>query len=56
MSLVFFSSSGDHDMIVPHINTLNWIRNLDIALDDDWRPWSVDGQIAGLVFYSCSYI
>ncbi|XP_022846117.1 serine carboxypeptidase-like 17 [Olea europaea var. sylvestris] len=34
-------------MIVPHINTLNWIRNLGIALDDDWRPWSVDGQIAG---------
>ncbi|XP_058069724.1 serine carboxypeptidase-like 1 [Magnolia sinica] len=39
--------SGDHDMSVPHIGTQAWIRSLNFSIVDDWRSWSVDGQIAG---------
>ncbi|XP_020554812.1 serine carboxypeptidase-like 18 [Sesamum indicum] len=39
--------SGDHDMEVPYMSTLKWIRNLNLTLDEDWRSWTVDGQVAG---------
>ncbi|GFP98168.1 serine carboxypeptidase-like 18 [Phtheirospermum japonicum] len=39
--------SGDHDMVVPYFNSLNWIRSFNLTLDDNWRPWKVNGQIAG---------
>ncbi|KAL0356911.1 UNVERIFIED_CONTAM: Serine carboxypeptidase-like 2 [Sesamum calycinum] len=39
--------SGDHDLILPYMSTLKWIRDLNLTLDEDWRPWIVDGQIAG---------
>ncbi|KAL0384303.1 UNVERIFIED_CONTAM: Serine carboxypeptidase-like 18 [Sesamum radiatum] len=39
--------SGDHDMIVPYMSTLNWVRDLNLTLDEDWRPWIVDSQVAG---------
>ncbi|XP_010046975.2 serine carboxypeptidase-like 17 [Eucalyptus grandis] len=39
--------SGDHDMSVTHIGTQNWIYSLNLTLYDVWRPWFVDGQIAG---------
>ncbi|KAL3843843.1 hypothetical protein ACJIZ3_001246 [Penstemon smallii] len=39
--------SGDHDMRVPYMNTLNWIRSLNLTIDDQWRPWTVNGQVAG---------
>ncbi|KAK1269287.1 Serine carboxypeptidase-like 2 [Acorus gramineus] len=42
-----FYESGDHDMIVPHISTQSWIKSLGFSIVDDWRPWSVDGQVAG---------
>ncbi|PIN26501.1 Serine carboxypeptidases (lysosomal cathepsin A) [Handroanthus impetiginosus] len=39
--------SGDHDMSIPYMSTLKWIRNLNLTVDEGWRPWYVDGQIAG---------
>lgn len=44
-----FLFSGDHDMIAPYIGTLKWIRMLNLTVVDNWRPWHVNGQVAGLV-------
>ncbi|XP_061363278.1 serine carboxypeptidase-like 11 isoform X3 [Gastrolobium bilobum] len=39
--------SGDHDVVVPFIATQAWIRDLNYSIVDDWRPWLVNGQVAG---------
>ncbi|XP_073148539.1 serine carboxypeptidase-like 17 isoform X2 [Henckelia pumila] len=39
--------SGDHDMVVPYTSTVKWIRGLNLTIEDEWRPWTVDGQVAG---------
>ncbi|KAF8030984.1 hypothetical protein BT93_D0234 [Corymbia citriodora subsp. variegata] len=39
--------SGDHDMVIPYIGTQAWIRSLNHSIVDDWRPWMVQGQVAG---------
>ncbi|KAJ9538219.1 hypothetical protein OSB04_030952 [Centaurea solstitialis] len=39
--------SGDHDMAVPYISTLNWIESLNLSVEKDWRPWFVNEQVAG---------
>lgn len=39
--------SGDHDMVVPYIATHAWITSLNLTIKIDWRPWFVNGQIAG---------
>ncbi|MCD7448383.1 Carboxypeptidase [Datura stramonium] len=44
--------SGDHDMVVPFISTQAWIKSLNYSIADDWKPWVVDGQVAG---YTRSY-
>ena len=43
--------SGDHDLVIPHVGTEDWIEslNLTISVFDEWRPWFVDGQIVGYV-------
>ncbi|KAF2320830.1 hypothetical protein GH714_031106 [Hevea brasiliensis] len=41
--------SGDHDMVVPHVGTQQWIKSLNLTIKDDWRPWFVNSQIAGYV-------
>ncbi|XP_062176465.1 serine carboxypeptidase-like 2 [Alnus glutinosa] len=39
--------SGDHDMTFPYIATHGWIESLNLTISSDWRPWFVDGQVAG---------
>ncbi|XP_051134305.1 serine carboxypeptidase-like 17 isoform X4 [Andrographis paniculata] len=39
--------SGDHDLGIPHIATLKWVRLLNISVDEQWRPWMVNGQVGG---------
>ncbi|KAL3351657.1 hypothetical protein AABB24_019967 [Solanum stoloniferum] len=39
--------SGDHDSVVPFQSTQAWIKYLNYSVIDDWRPWTVDGQVAG---------
>ncbi|GKV26512.1 hypothetical protein SLEP1_g35800 [Rubroshorea leprosula] len=39
--------SGDHDISVPYVGTLKWIRSLGVPVFDQWRAWYVDGQVAG---------
>ncbi|MED6171324.1 hypothetical protein PIB30_039774 [Stylosanthes scabra] len=43
-SLIF---SGDHDLVVPFLSTQAWIRALNYSILDDWRPWLLNGQVAG---------
>ncbi|XP_031100080.1 serine carboxypeptidase-like 18 isoform X3 [Ipomoea triloba] len=39
--------SGDHDMVVPHVSTKEWIESLKVGVEDEWRPWFVEDQVAG---------
>ncbi|XP_015578548.1 serine carboxypeptidase-like 17 isoform X1 [Ricinus communis] len=39
--------SGDHDMVIPYLGTLSWIKALNISILEQWHPWMVDGQVAG---------
>ncbi|VVA15509.1 PREDICTED: serine carboxypeptidase [Prunus dulcis] len=39
--------SGDHDMLVPYVATMAWIESLNLTVDSRWKPWFVDGQVAG---------
>ena len=47
MVLLLFSRSGDHDLVIPNIGTQQWIKILNLTIVNDWRPWLVDGQVAG---------
>ncbi|KAK3185062.1 hypothetical protein Dsin_032348 [Dipteronia sinensis] len=48
-------ANADHDLVVPHISTEYWISNLNLTADEDWRPWFVDGQIAGFTLKYTNY-
>ncbi|KAF2320833.1 hypothetical protein GH714_031129 [Hevea brasiliensis] len=39
--------TGDHDMSIPYVGTEKWIKSLNLTIADDWRPWYIDGQVAG---------
>ncbi|GAV75569.1 Peptidase_S10 domain-containing protein [Cephalotus follicularis] len=39
--------NGDHDFTIPSVGTTKWIKVLDLKIINDWRPWYVDGQVAG---------
>ncbi|TXG53951.1 hypothetical protein EZV62_019207 [Acer yangbiense] len=47
--------TADHDLVVPHISTEYWISTLNLTVDEDWRPWFVDGQIAGFTLKYTNY-
>ncbi|KAJ4791032.1 Serine carboxypeptidase-like 2 [Rhynchospora pubera] len=42
-----FFYSGDHDMKIPYISTLDWIKTLNYTEIEKWHPWFVGDQIAG---------
>ncbi|KAE9447068.1 hypothetical protein C3L33_21031, partial [Rhododendron williamsianum] len=44
--------SGDHDMTIPYLGTHKWIEALNLTVDEEWRPWFLDGQNGG---YTMSY-
>ncbi|KAI3695612.1 hypothetical protein L1987_78611 [Smallanthus sonchifolius] len=40
--------SGDHDMMVPHVGTRNWINSLNLSItESNWDAYYVNGQDAG---------
>ncbi|XP_014755513.1 serine carboxypeptidase-like 6 isoform X2 [Brachypodium distachyon] len=41
--------SGDHDSKISFVGTQAWIRQLNLSITDDWRPWYVDSQVAGVL-------
>ncbi|KAJ0043715.1 hypothetical protein Pint_17505 [Pistacia integerrima] len=53
--LTYIQEYGDHDLVVPHISTEYWLTELDITLDEDWRPWYVGGQVAGYTMKYSNY-
>lgn len=38
--------------MVPFQSTQAWIKSLNYSIDDDWRPWNINDQVAG---YTRSY-
>ena len=41
--------SGDVDGVVATIGTMQWIRDQNWAITEQWRPYFYDGQIAGYI-------
>lgn len=39
--------NGDHDLVVPNVGTEQWIKLLNIKIVNSWRPWFLDGEVAG---------
>ncbi|PKU83463.1 Serine carboxypeptidase-like 18 [Dendrobium catenatum] len=39
--------NGDHDMRIPFLGSLKWIKSLGFSVLDPWRSWHVNDQVAG---------
>ncbi|KAI0525276.1 hypothetical protein KFK09_004669 [Dendrobium nobile] len=39
--------SGDHDLRIPFLGTLEWIKSLNFSVLEPWRSWHAGGQVAG---------
>ncbi|CAO2832067.1 unnamed protein product [Amaranthus hypochondriacus] len=39
--------SGDQDMKISYTGTLEWIEMLNVSTTENWRPWFVNGEVAG---------
>ncbi|CAI9786755.1 unnamed protein product [Fraxinus pennsylvanica] len=39
--------NADQDMAAPYMGPLTWFRILNLTIDDNWKPWLVNGQVAG---------
>jgi len=39
--------SGDHDFVVPFTSTRDWVYRLGLRQEQPYKPWTVDGQVAG---------
>ncbi|CAL5329413.1 unnamed protein product [Camellia sinensis] len=39
--------SGDHDMVIPYVGTLEWINVLDLPIVYGWKPWFLRGEVSG---------
>ncbi|KAL7236399.1 hypothetical protein ACSBR1_019644 [Camellia fascicularis] len=46
--------NGDHDLTVPNTGTQDWIKLLNLTVVNDWRPWLVDGEVAGYSIFKYS--
>ncbi len=40
--------SGAEDIAVATLGTLRWISYMNHTVDEEWKPWFVDGQVAGM--------
>lgn len=43
-------------MNVPYVATIAWIESLNLTVASHWKPWLVNGQVAGLISNSFSCI
>ncbi|KAK8962539.1 Serine carboxypeptidase-like 18 [Platanthera guangdongensis] len=39
--------NGDHDLRIPFLGSLAWIRSFKFPVLEQWRSWHVEGQVAG---------
>ncbi|XP_052210379.1 serine carboxypeptidase-like 18 [Diospyros lotus] len=47
LALQVIVATGDHDMAIPYVGIVKWIKFLNLTTADYWRPWYLDGQVAG---------
>ena len=43
-------------MSIPYISTLAWIESMNFTIEEDWRPWFSNDQVAGFVSISVNLV